>query len=144
MTVRGSLAGCTVTGPVPVTILSGKIRGRVTAASNECATVSEPLMGGLTIAWKADPATAILQRSSALEITGVTFEAFGAPWGGAAYGQFSLGVAGVTGAFTGGDEDVTSTNVSLTSQDFVAIGAQCRSPRGLKTIEIGLGTMTLR
>ena len=142
-TVRASIAGCTVTGPSPVTIVSGKVTGKVTAATNECVTLSEPLDGTLTIKWKADPSTPILQRSTTMQITDVTFGGFGAPWG-TPYGEASLGVAGVTGAFTGGDNGAQSTNVAITSQDIVEILNECGSPHGLETLYLGLGTMTLK
>jgi hypothetical protein len=143
MTVKGSVAGCTVTGLHPVSILSGKLSGKVTATSNECITLFQPLTGTLTIKWKADPSTPILQRSTTMQITDVTFGGFGAPWG-ASYGQFSLGTSGVTGAFTGGDNGATSSNVSLTSQDIGEILAECGSPTGLKTLNTGLSQLKLQ
>ena len=143
MIVRGTLAGCTVTGPTPVTILSGKTTGKVTAMSNECVTLHEPLAGTMTIKWKADPSTPILQRSSTIEVTDVTFGGFAAPWG-ASYGLFSLGMGGVTGAFTGGDDGAQSSNAQLTSQDIAEILSECGSPDGLKTVRTGLGTLTLK
>ena len=142
-TARASIAGCTVTGPSPVTIVSGKVTGKVTAATNECVTLSEPLDGTLTIKWKADPSTPILHRSTTMQITDVTFGGFVAPWG-TSYGEFSLGVAGVTGAFTGGDNGAQSTNVTITNQDIGQILTECGSPHGLKTLYLGLGTMTLK
>ena len=143
MRVKGSVAGCTVTGPHAVSIRSGKLSGKVTAASNECITLFQPLTGTITMKWKADKTTPILQTSSTLSITNVSFTGFLAPWG-AAYGQFSLGTSGVTGAFTGGDNGATSSNVSLTSQDIGEILAECGSPAGLKTLNIGLAHVTLQ
>jgi hypothetical protein len=143
MKVKAFVAGCSATGPGSVSIRSGKISGTVTARSNECVTLYQPLTGTLVIKWKPDDATPIVQESSMLEIVDVTFSGYGAPWG-VSYGQFSLGVGGVTGAFTGGDNGATSSNVSLTSQDIVEILSQCSSPPGLKTISVGLGTLTLR
>jgi hypothetical protein len=143
MKVRASVAGCAVTGPGSVSILSGKISGNVTATSNECITLHQPLAGTLTIKWKAGEASPIVPKSSTMEIRDVTFSGYQAPWG-TSYGQFSLGVSSVTGAFTGGDNGATSSNVSLTSQDLLEIVSQCSSPAGLKTLNVGLGTITLQ
>jgi len=126
MTVKGSVAGCMVTGQPAVTILSGKLQGTVGSTSNECITLAQPLTGSITIKWKADKATPILQTSSTFAITDVTFGGFAAPWG-VSYGEFSLGTSGVTGAFTGGDAGATSSNVSLASQDLVEIVSECAS-----------------
>jgi hypothetical protein len=143
MTVKGSLAGCTVTGQPAITILSGKLRGRVASTSNECIVLAAPLTGSITMKWKADKATPILQTSSTIGITDVTFGGFAAPWG-SSYGQFSLGTSSVTGAFTGGDGGAASSNVSLTSQDLVEIVAECASAKGLKTLNIGSGQVKLQ
>ena len=143
MKVRASVAGCAVTGPGSVSILSGKMSGNITATSNECISLHHPLAGTLTIKWKASEATPIVPNSSTMEIKDVTFSAYQAPWG-TSYGQFSLGVSSVTGAFTGGDNGATSSNVALTSQDIFEILSQCSSPAGLKTLNVGLGTITLQ
>jgi hypothetical protein len=143
MRVKATLAGCTVTGPNPAAILFGKVSGRLTGISNECITLEAPLAGALTIRWKADKTTPILQKSSTVMITNVTFGGFGAPWN-AIYGQFSLGTGGVTGAFTGGDGGSMSSNVSLTSQDIGEILAGCGSPKGLDELNTGLGQFTLQ
>ena len=68
MKVRTFLAGCAVTGPGSVSILSGKISGNVTATSNECITLYQPLAGTLTITWKAGEATPIVPKSTTMEI----------------------------------------------------------------------------
>ena len=81
-----------------------------------------------------------MQESSTLEIVDVTFSGSGAPWG-VSYGQLSLG--GVTGAFTGGD-GATSSNVSLTTKDVARIFSPCSSLRGPRTVNVGLGTLTLQ
>jgi hypothetical protein len=128
-TVKGSVAGCTVTG--------------LHSVSNECVSLFHPLTGTLTIKWKADKTTPILQTSSTLNITNVSFSTFSAPWG-TSYGQFSLGTSSVTGAFTGGDNGATSSNVSLTSQDIGEILAECGSPTGLKTLNTGLSQLKLQ
>jgi hypothetical protein len=143
MRVKGSVAGCMVTGPHVVSILSGKLSGKVEATSNECVTLSQPLTGTITIKWKADKATPILQTSSTISVTDVTFGGFNAPWG-VTYGQFSLGTSGVTGAFTGGDNGATSSNVSLTGQDIAEILAECGSPTGLKKLNVGLAQLRLQ
>jgi hypothetical protein len=143
MAVTGSVAGCTVTGLHSVSILSGKLSGKVTATSNECVSLFHPLTGTITINWTADKTTPILQTSSTMNITNVSFGTFSAPWG-TSYGQFSLGTSGVTGAFTGGDNGATSSNVALTSQDIGEILAECGSPTGIKTLNTGLGQITLQ
>jgi len=111
--------------------------------SNECITLYQPLAGTLTMKWKASEATPIVPKSTTMEIRDVTFSGYQAPWG-TPYGQFSLGVSSVTGAFTGGDNGATSSNVALTSQDIFEILSQCSSPAGLKTLNVGLGTITLQ
>src|SRR5262249_2601538 len=143
MKVRTFLAGCAGTGPGAVSILSGEISGNVTATSNECISLHHPLARPLTIKWKASKATPIVPNSSTMEIKDVTFSGYQAPWG-ASYGLFSLGVSSVTGAFTGGDNGATSSNVAVTSQDLGEIVSQCGSPAGLKTLNIGLSAFTLQ
>jgi len=143
MRVRGSLAGCTVTGSQPASIVSGRLTGKITGTSNECVTLFQPLAGTITMRWKADRATPIAPKSSTLAVSNVTFGGFTAPWG-ATYGQFSLGTTGVTGAFTGGDAGAASSNVSVTGEDIEEILARCGSPRGLDTLHIGIGSITLR
>src|SRR5262249_50449847 len=81
MKVRTFLAGCAVTGPGSVSILSGTISGNVTATSNECISLHHPLAGTLTIKWKASEATPIVPKSSTMEIKDVTFSGYQAPWG---------------------------------------------------------------
>src|SRR5262249_31646701 len=93
---RASAAGCAATGSV--SILSGKMSGNISATSNECISLHHPLAGTLTIKWKASEATPIVPKSSTMEIKDVTFSGYQAPWG-TSYGQFSLGVSSVTGAF---------------------------------------------
>ena len=143
MRVKGSVAGCTVTGPPSVSILSGKVSGKVGGTSNECVTLFAPLSGTITMKWKTDKTTPIFQTSSTMNVTNVSFGGFVAPWG-ASYGQFSLGVSGVTGAFTGGDDGATSSNVSITNEDIGQILAECGSPAGLEKLNTGLGQITLR
>lgn len=142
MRVKGVIAGCTVSGLHAVSILSGKLSGKVEAPSNECVTLSQPLTGTITIRWKADKTTPIVPASSTFDVTDVTFGGFGAPWG-VSYGQFSLGMHGVTGAFTGGDGGAMSSNVSITGEDIGEILRQCGSPRGLETLHVGLGQLGL-
>src|SRR5262245_8189903 len=52
MRVKGSVAGLTGTGPHVVSILSGKLSGKVEATSNECVVLSQPLTGTITINWE--------------------------------------------------------------------------------------------
>ena len=143
MTVRARVAGCTVAGLNAVSIRSGRLSGKLVSPSNNCVTLMEPVTGTLTMKWKADKRTPIAQRSSKMNVTNVSFGVFTAPWG-TSYGEFSLGVSGVTGAFTGGDGGGTSSNVSVTSQDIGEILAECSSSTGLKTLYTGLGRITLR
>lgn len=143
MHVKGLVAGCTVSGPNVASILSGKLSGQLAGTSNECLLLSAPLTGTLTIRWKAAKATPILQTSSTSSVTNVSFGVFSAPWG-AAYGRITLGTSGVTGAFTGGDQGATSSNVSVTSQDVGEIIAECGSPTGSKKLDIGLGQLKLQ
>src|SRR5262249_40738483 len=140
---KGSVADCRVTAPDLVPIRSGKLSAKVTAMSNSCITLFEPLVGTLTIKWKAARTTPILPTSSTMTLTNVSFTGYAAPWG-AAYGQFSLGTNGVTGAFTGGDNGAAASNTSITSQSINDILAGCSSPAGLHTINTGLGQITLK
>src|SRR4029453_6400900 len=142
MRVKGVIAGCTVTGLSPVSIVSGKLSGKVEAPSNECISLSQPLTGTITIRWKPDKMTPIVPTSSTFDVTDVTFGGFSAPWG-VSYGQFSLGMGPVTGAFTGGDGGATSSNVPITGEDILEIVRQCGSRKGLETLHVGLGQLRL-
>ncbi len=64
------------------------------------------------------------------------------PWGGS-YGQFQLGISGVTGAFMGTDGGASSTTIAVTSEDVNAILA-ARGDTGVKKFTLGLGQVVLQ
>jgi len=73
-------------------------------------------------------------------ITGGVFTP-GGSFGATAYGQFTLGGQSIvaSSAFAGG----TPSAVVATSQDVGNLGATCAGPVGIKTINLGIGTLTL-
>src|SRR5262249_30706756 len=64
ITVKGILDGCSVSGPHPVSIISGtKFSGKLIGTSNDCAVLlgaGETVNGSLTIKWKTDPSTPLV------------------------------------------------------------------------------------
>jgi hypothetical protein len=147
ITVKGSVNGCTVTGPNPATVLSGTFTAKLAGTGNTCTGLlgTTPTTGDLTFKWKGDPTTPLLQTSSIVTVTGITGGTHSESLNGGSqtYGDFIVDSSGVTGAFTGPDHGTTSSNESVTSQDVGALLGGCGTTNGLKTINIGLGTFTL-
>ena len=157
--VKGTLSGCTVYGPgfatanPPVLILGGTFSAVLTGATNDCnvvfSSLDVPYGGSLTIKWKADPSTPIVQTSTVVSVASVagTFFIAGAGnffAGEGAYGEFILNGSSMTGAFTGGDGGSGSSNSAITSQEFFSsISTSCTSRAGLKKLNLGLGILTL-
>jgi hypothetical protein len=150
--IVGTLAGCHVTGGNVANLVTGKFSGRLTAATNECFTLLAlaPLTGSLVVKWKsADPATPLLQTSSTVTVSTLSGDVFDASaaepaFGTFRYGELTFGLTAVSGAFTGGDGGVTSGDRLVVSQDSSALFTSCAVPPGLKTMNLGLGGLTLQ
>jgi hypothetical protein len=146
--IKGTLAGCTDNTNGTVQLASGSFSGKFAGTSNNCTALlgTSPLTGPLTIKWKTTKTGPKITPTSTTvtvsTLTGGTF-APGGSFGAATYGTFSLGNSGVSGAFTGGDNGATSSNIAATSQDIGAILAGCGST-GVKSFNLGIGTITLK
>src|SRR5262245_20869209 len=144
--LKGTVDGCSVAGPSPVTILPGsKVSGKVTLPSSDCNALigTIPIIGGmLTIKWKTSER--LVKPTSVSTPTAFTTGFFSAPWG-VSYiqGQFG-GATTVTGSFAGSDGGSGSSATVLVSEDFGTLNAGCASLVGVKAIHAGLGQVTLR
>lgn len=147
--VKGTLNGCSVSGPHAAVIDSGKFTGKLTGVGNTCTGLvgTTPRSGTIVIKWKTPASfTGILQTSSTVTVTGVTGSLHSESLNGGpqSYGDFVINSSGVTGAFTGGDGGSTSGNEIVASDDVGATLLGCASTAGVKTLHIGLGTITLK
>ena len=149
--IKGSLSGCT-TNNGGITSITGSFKGELASTTtNDCTNLVGPTTntGTIIVKWKAVPAltnsTSTVTISAGSAVGGLFT---GVPPG--VYGQFDLGnppgvALAVTGAFTGGDGGATSTARVITTQDALgSLASQCASPKGLKSLNIGLGTITLQ
>ncbi len=145
--IKGTLSGCTTNAP-GVTSISGSFSGLLTGGTNDCAALVGPTpnTGTITVKWKAVPGLINPVSTVTINAGSAVGGLFG--FGPAFYGQFQLGnppgaPLSVAGSFTGGDGGATSTSNVLTSQDTGAILALCGAT-GVKTLNIGIGTITLK
>jgi len=148
--LKAVLGGCTATptsGGTPVTILSGNVTGKLTGSSQNCSGLLGPasVAGTIVTTWKTTPS--LLVNKSTLTpatIAGGTFTP-PAPFTGT-YGSFHIGGAGVsvTGAFAGTDGGATSIADATTGEDVTALLGACSTPKGLKTVHLGFGDITLK
>jgi hypothetical protein len=145
ITVKGTLNGCSVTGPNPVTVLSGSFSGKLTGTTNNCTSLlgSATVAGSLTVKWKT--VEKLLDAKSVVTPGTQTGGVFGPTSWGAGYGQFNLGAPGtsVTGSFQGGNGGATSTAILVTGEDLGATLAGCAGA-GMKTFHIGIGQLKLQ
>jgi hypothetical protein len=149
--IKGSLSGCT-TDNANITSITGSFKGELASTTtNDCVNLLGPTTntGTIVIKWKSTPA--LVSSTSTVTIT--AGDAVGGLFAGlppGTYGQFDLGnppgtALAVTGSFTGGDGGATSVATVITTQDTGALAVACAPPsKGLKTLNIGLGTITLQ
>jgi hypothetical protein len=139
---------CSATaGGDPVTIISGNVTGKLGGSTQNCTGLLGPasVTGTIATTWKTVPSLvvnkSILTPSA---IAGGTFTP-GAPFTGT-YGSFHIGGAGVsvTGAFAGTDGGATSVADATTGEDISALLNSCASVKGLKTVHLGFGDITLQ
>lgn len=150
--LKGKLTGCVDNTDGAVLIDSGTFTGVITNPTSYCPDLittfqpPAPVTGTVVYKWKANPATPILQTQSTQVVDTRTGDLFapGGPFGVAQYVQLAFGTVSVSGAFTGGDGGVTSSNVFLTSQDIAGIQSLCATAAGVKTFNIGIGAVTLQ
>jgi hypothetical protein len=146
--IKGKLSGCTTNAP-GVTSISGSFSGVLSGGLNDCASLIGPTTttGTITLKWKSSPG--LINPVSTVTVAAGSAVGSVVAIGPAAYGGFGLGnppglALSVAGSFTGGDGGATSTALVLTTQDIGEIATQCASVKGVKTLNIGLGTITLQ
>jgi hypothetical protein len=146
--IKGTLSGCSTNAP-GVTSISGSFSGLLTGGTNDCASLIGPTTntGTITLKWKSVPG--LINPISTVTVTSGSAVGglFSLPPG--AYGQFQLGnppgaALAVAGSFTGGNGGATSTATVITTQDAIGIGVQCGTATGVKSLNIGIGTITLQ
>ena len=146
--IKGTLSGCTTNAP-GVTSISGSFSGVLGGGVNDCASLLGPTAntGTITLKWKSVPGLIIPTSTVTVNAGSAVGGLFNL--GTASYGEFTLGnppgaALTVAGSFTGGDGGATSTSTVITTQDVGAIGALCASATGVKTLNIGVGTIKLQ
>jgi hypothetical protein len=145
--VKAALGGCTVTGATPsgLTIVSGTLSGTLnTTGGAGCGGLLAPasITGNLVAKWKAGSGQKLDFSSTTLSggsIVGATFAPGGALAG--TYGQFTLSGQTIqaSSAFAG----ATPSTVAVTAEDIGNLGIQCAVGKGIKTIHLSIGTVTL-
>jgi hypothetical protein len=150
VTVKGTLDGCVVSGPNAATIIPGStFSGKLLGTSNNCGALlgSAPLVGNLTVKWKAASTTPLLQTSSVVAVTTLTGGLFNAsladPNVPSQYGEFTVGSSGVTGAFAGNDAGASSHTTIVTGGDITAFSTNCGSAAGIKSFTLAIGSLNL-
>jgi hypothetical protein len=147
--IKGKLSGCTTNAP-GVTSITGSFKGELTGGTNDCAGLVglTTNVGTIDLKWKATPAL----DDNTSTVTLVAGSAVGlvvGPFGSGLYGAFGLGnppglALSVTGSFTGGNGGATSVATVITTQDIGEIATECASTKGVKVLNIGLGSITLQ
>jgi hypothetical protein len=151
LVVKGTLSGCQVVAGNVANGVTGTFTAKLLSTSNDCSGLvgAQPLTGNLTVKWKSNPLTPLLQTSSTIAINSIVGGVFDAPsadpaFGGNAYAEFELGISGVSGAFTGGDNGVTSDDRIVLSQDIAGLVTTCGTFPGVKSFNLGIGYLTLQ
>jgi hypothetical protein len=150
ITVKGTIDGCTVTSGNSAIIVKSSFSGKLGGTSNDCSGLlgANPVSGTITVKWKSDKTTPLLQTSSIItpgNLAGNLFTPGAADpdFGAMALGKFKLGPTGssVSGAFAGGSGQ--STTSAATSQDVATILGACGTTKGVSALNLGFGTMAL-
>jgi len=160
LVLKGTVDGCQVISGNSAKIVSGSsFSGKlVGAGGNNCTAllnvsltaqpVTSGLAGNVVFKWKTDPSTPLLQTTSTVAVNSLTGSAFSAgradPNFLGLYRSFAIGVTGVGGAFEGTDVGATSAIFAAMGQDIVALGNGCGSVKGVKRINLSLGTIILQ
>lgn len=149
--IKGKLSGCVDLTNPGLVIDSGTFQGTLVGTTNDCLalTTNQPFTGSLSYRWQANKETPITPTSSIQTVNDMTGGSFApAPvdqaFTGVSYFSFTLGTDAVTGAFTGGDAGATTTNIAVTSENSSFFTTSCALPGGIKTLHIGIGTITLQ
>jgi hypothetical protein len=158
VSIKGTAKDCTVSGPHAAVVLSATFAGTLTLPSQEVTSLLGLESTGttkLTIKWKADKSTPLLQSSTVLTpkaICGGTI-ALPAPFSASTYAQFHFGAqascggdpqpaSSATGAFTGNDGGAGAITDAITSQQINPMIGQATTS-GVSGVNIGLGTLTV-
>jgi hypothetical protein len=149
--VKAILGGCTVTGASPasppLTIASGSISGTLTTTgASGCAGLLSPatISGNMVAKWKAGTGQKLDFSSTTASGGSITGGVFGPESWGGTYGQFTLSgqTLQANSAFAAG----TPSTVAITGEDAISLGALCATApagKGIKTIHLGIGGLTL-
>lgn len=150
VTIKGSLAGCTVSGPNSAIVLGGTFTAKLGGGPSTCSELlgqSNP-SGTVTFKWQADKTTPIEQTSTVVTITGASgtvasLDQCLAGFQMGAYLQSSLVGSHITGAFLGTDGGASSSNTVVVTQEITEILNLCASANGIKQLTFGLGVLAL-
>jgi hypothetical protein len=163
--IKGTLADCVDNTNPAVLIDSGTFSGTLGDPTSFCddliTTFQAPATetGSLTYKWKANRTTPITPTHSTQVVNSRTSDLYdaaagvepatsGGTFGSSKYVTLSFGTASVSGAFTGGDGGVSSSNIIVSRETFHRIHALCDvgvPPRtGFKTLNFAIGSVTLQ
>jgi len=148
-TIKGTLEGCNATpndSNPAVTVISGSVKGLVTAPDNGCLSLLGPssATGTITITWKTVPALTNAKTVITINngnISGGTITPFG---DSATYGKFDISGTSQTGAFGGpSGTGAASFTHSLTVEGVNTLTASCSGAKGLKGVTLGSTELSL-
>jgi hypothetical protein len=129
--IKGTLAGCTVTGTPTITITSAAIKGTITnALSNHgCVGLVGPTTetGNLTVTWKT--VQKLVSKTSVLTAASVLGAA-----GGDGHGTFSISFSAATGSFSGNVGTDSTDNETVPTS--AALLGTCNTKSGLKSLAV--------
>jgi hypothetical protein len=157
--VSGVLSGCTTNAPgVTIPDFKSKFKGVINSADNGCAGLAgpSPSTGTITITWKTN--IAVTNKTSIVTIPAGGSAGGFLPVAGGTRGAFDLGTGApsgsvvpgptsaleVSGGFTGGTGGANSGAAVVTSEDIAVILAECGDIKGVKSINLGAGALSLQ
>jgi hypothetical protein len=145
--ISGTLGGCS-SSDSSITFPEGKskFKGTLNSSTNDCAGLAGPSTstGSITITWGTSPA--VTHKTTVVSIPSGGSVGNFASVAGDLHGTFDLGApAGsalsATGGFTGGDNGAASKASVVTQESVNSILAGCANIKGLKQINIGVGSI---
>jgi hypothetical protein len=162
VSVKGTVADCTDLTNPNVKLLKSTFAGTLTAPNNNALSLLglQNVTGALTIKWKADKSSPILQTSSVVTPNAICggLASLPAPFNAAQHGEFHIGAQAhcgggtgpaqaspsATGAFSNNSNDGGAGSVTdaLTVQDVNALTGPATGS-GLTGVNLALGTITV-
>jgi hypothetical protein len=154
VTVKAKVDGCTDTDNSNVKIGPSTLQGRIFGGNN-CSLLtggSWPVTGSMSITWKSQHGSATLIANGGPAATKMIVAVYSATidgsnsWGaGYPQEQYFGGSNGntVSGAFDGGEAGASTAILSTLGDDTNAMAEACNSSKGLKSVPLGIGHVSI-